>query len=133
MPSTVVGKTANLGSFGNFAAIEGRSSAVPRRGTGRGIATDGGDDALILASIPTADIDGVGRAPAQVPGDPFAKRRVTNRFFALQYHRSSHTSGLGLQLEAAGPDGIRWSTPDQLNGLLKSFGKSGLSRPRSDL
>jgi hypothetical protein len=30
----------------------------------------------------------------------------------------SHTSGLGLQREAAGPDGIRWSIPDQLDGLL---------------
>ena len=32
----------------------------PRRGTGRGVATDGGDDVVILASIPTADIDGEG-------------------------------------------------------------------------
>ena len=45
----------------------------------------------------------------------------------------SHTSGLGLQREAAGPDGICWSTPNHYSGLLMSREDLRLIRPRFDL
>ncbi len=44
-----------------------------------------------------------------------------------------HTSGLDLRRKAAGPDGIRWPTPNHLCGLSRSRGSGGLNRPRSDL
>ena len=38
---------------------------------------------------------------------------VAKRFLALGItgEIAAHTSGLGVRLEAAGPDGIRWSMP----------------------
>lgn len=50
-----------FGEFWQFCADGGRvEREVPRRGMGRGIATDGGDDGVILASLSTVDINGEG-------------------------------------------------------------------------
>ena len=52
------GQDCKFGEFWQFRTDGGRlEREVPRRG----IATDGGDDAVTLASLPTADVDGVGR------------------------------------------------------------------------
>ena len=81
----------------------------------------------------------VGRKHARAPA---GRRRghtwtplVAKRFLALGItgEIAAHTSGLGVRLEAAGPDGIRWSMPDHSGGLLKSRARARLDRPRSDL
>jgi hypothetical protein len=58
---------------------------------------------------------------------------VRSRYCARSKAAGVHTISLGLQREAAGPDGIRWSMPDQYAGLLKSLVQIRLDRPRSDL
>jgi GST-like protein len=45
----------------------------------------------------------------------------------------SHTSGLRVRHAVAGPDGIRWLTPDHFCGLLKSPAGMRLSQPWSYL
>ena len=43
------------------------------------------------------------------------------------------TFGLYVRDELAGPDGMSWSMPHLLRGLLKSLVPIRLNRPRSDL
>jgi hypothetical protein len=61
---------------------------------------------------------------------PYAKPLLR---FWIPGRDCSHTFGLGERRLAAGPDGIRWLTPNQICGLLMSIEPGRIRQPRSDL
>jgi len=89
------------------------------------------------ATFGTCDNQPTGHYILEIPRQPSLHGRPLHakRFFSFGFTGvdCSHTSGLRVRREVAGPDGICWLTPDHFCGLLKSPDGMRLGQPWSYL